>query len=245
MDQDLTYKYRPLRFEDFWCQRGIVTMMPRIIESRSLPRSTILTGIWGCGKTSLAELVGQKASCLKVTERNPCYECLGCQFVDTRIATYGGRFKVYGGNFKFDELQRFCNNCQVYPAPDPYHIWVPIVDEVQFLDINIQQRVVNLLDSIDTARFIFCTSDLNKVEEAIRKRSQIFEMPTPTEEEAVVATLAIAKAEGIPVTRAVAEQIAAAKTNNPRDCTNLLQLMKGTGQTSLPQDDDRADRLVF
>lgn len=227
MKQDLITQYRPKTFEDFWTSCGVVEEIQAMLEAQALSLGIILAGSLGMGKTSMALLIGQVLACRERSGLNPCYACEGCRMVQSGYFGFDTRLVINGGSPDMDELKRFCWQCVHYIAPWPDRHCVIVMDETHDLTSRQQAEILPLMESTPGATFIFCTTRLDKVDAAIRARSQEFEMALPTEEEAARALLRIALREGIPLLSSDAQAIARKRNCIPRDCLKDLQRRRG------------------
>lgn len=229
MDTDLILKYRPKKFQDFWNQSGPVIEIPRYIENQSLPKSMIFAGGRGTGKTSLVEVASMSLSCLDTGSVEPCYECEGCNLVDARLFCKGGRLFLHSSDIKQDVLARFKWEITHTIPPEPYDAWVCVVDEAHLLDEKVSNTLLSFIETAKHCHFIFCTTELSKIDRAIRSRSQEYFLPLPTNEEAVVALARICKAEDLDLSVGQLLEIVTRNDCIPRDCLKELQRFKGTG----------------
>ena len=80
----LAEKYRPRNFDEVFGQSVPVRYLRSIVGRR--PRSVIISGPYGSGKTTLARIYAKAALCERLTKTgNPCDECDYCTRFDSEV----------------------------------------------------------------------------------------------------------------------------------------------------------------
>jgi DNA polymerase III subunit gamma/tau len=234
MDVDLILKYRPVFFRDCWSQTGAVDHARQCLAARCLPKSLILLGDYGSGKTTLARLIGRAMSCSNGTDPEPCGTCAGCVDPTLRfMGLMGAVIDIPGNRFHLDTLKRFVEADCYYPPPAAYNAHVALLDEAHRITLRDQEAMLDLIEDTPHTHFIFCTTDEDKICTGIRERSHTLHLRLPTVSEAAVALRRIAQAEGMEISDATIAKIIENRNQNPRGCLRFLQHYKATG--ALPQ----------
>ena len=234
MTPDLTSKYRPVFFRDFWSQSGAVEIVAAFVASQSMPKSLLLLGDYGTGKTSLARVAGRAVSCHTPRSFEPCGDCDGCRFPSTLLlGDLGSVVFVPGNRFSMDRIRRIIRDVDPYSAPEPSGIYLVIIDEAQRLSPKDQEALIDVIEDTSRTHFIFCTTHEHHILDAIRSRSHRLEMELPTVEEAVEGLANVATREGITIEENVLKEISQRRNRNPRGCLKDLQLFRALG--SIPK----------
>ena len=173
----LARKWRPQRFDDVIGQRGTVLTLKNAIASGRLAQSFIFAGPRGVGKTTTARILARALNCVKGPTPEPCGKCDAC----TEIAQ--GRdvdvLEIDGATYTGVDAVRevIVEPLAIAPMRDRFKIF--IIDEVHRIS---KQAFDALLKSIEEpppyVKFMMATTELDKVPDTIRSRSQVFELKT-------------------------------------------------------------------
>jgi DNA polymerase-3 subunit gamma/tau len=175
--QVLARKWRPQRFEDVVGQVGVTQTLRNAIERRRIAQSFIFSGARGVGKTTTARILARALNCETGPTAEPCGTCDACieiaegrdiDVIELDAATYTGVDNV---------REVIIEGLGIAPARDRYKIF--IIDEVHMLS---NSSFNALLKSIEEPPphvvFMMATTELHKIPETIRSRSQEFELRT-------------------------------------------------------------------
>lgn len=146
----LDLKYRPQEFRAVIGQDHLVKAMETQIDVNSpdVLRTFLITGPSGCGKTTLARIIARKF------ESN----------LDNIVEHNGG---VHGG---VDDIEKIVEECQYFPHIGKYRIY--IIDEAHSLTKQAFQALLKTLEEPPShVIFILCTTEVEKIPEAIRTRT--------------------------------------------------------------------------
>ena len=173
----LARKWRPQRFDDVIGQRGTVLTLKNAIASGRLAQSFIFAGPRGVGKTTTARILARALNCVKGPTPEPCGTCDAC----TEIAQ--GRdvdvLEIDGATYTgVDDVREvIVEPLAISPMRDRFKIF--IIDEVHRIS---KQAFDALLKSIEEpppyVKFMMATTELDKVPDTVRSRSQVFELKT-------------------------------------------------------------------
>jgi DNA polymerase-3 subunit gamma/tau len=166
-------KYRPLIFNDVVGQETVVAILRKEILLNSIPNSYIFSGSRGSGKTSLARIVSRSLNCANLLEDgSPCNKCDNCKL------SLSGQFPDSiemdaGTNSGVDDSRALTEDTKYGAKYGKYKIY--IIDEAH----NISKKAWDCLlktieEPISTVKFIFCTTEINKIPNTILSRSQVF-----------------------------------------------------------------------
>lgn len=175
--QVLARKWRPQRFDDVIGQVGVTQTLRNAIERGRIAQSFIFSGARGVGKTTTARILARALNCEQGPTADPCGTCDACveiaegrdiDVIELDAATHTGVDNV---------REVIIESLGIAPARDRYKIF--IIDEVHMLS---NSSFNALLKSIEEPPphvvFMMATTELHKIPETIRSRSQEFELRT-------------------------------------------------------------------
>jgi DNA polymerase-3 subunit gamma/tau len=80
LSESLAVAYRPYTLEDMVGQPAVVTQITGILNSRKIPRSLLISGATGNGKTTLARMIARYLNC---ETESSCGSCISCKMGDS------------------------------------------------------------------------------------------------------------------------------------------------------------------
>ncbi|MGV3518810.1 DNA polymerase III subunit gamma/tau [Luteitalea sp.] len=175
--QVLARKWRPQRFDDVVGQIGVTQTLRNAIQRGRIAQSFIFSGARGVGKTTTARILARALNCEHGPTADPCGTCDACveiaegrdiDVIELDAATHTGVDNV---------REVIIEGLGIAPARDRYKIF--IIDEVHMLS---NSSFNALLKSVEEPPphvvFMMATTELHKIPETIRSRSQEFELRT-------------------------------------------------------------------
>ena len=171
----LARKWRPQRFDDVIGQRGTVLTLKNAIASGRLAQSFIFAGPRGVGKTTTARILARALNCVKGPTPEPCGTCDAC----TEIAQ--GRdvdvLEIDGATYTgVDDVRAvIVEPLAISPMRDRFKIF--IIDEVHRISKNAFDALLKSIEEPPPyVKFMMATTELDKVPDTVRSRSQVFEL---------------------------------------------------------------------
>ncbi|HSH16775.1 MAG TPA: DNA polymerase III subunit gamma/tau, partial [Verrucomicrobiae bacterium] len=233
--QVLARKYRPQRFEDVVGQEHVTRTLANAIKSGRIAHAYLFTGPRGTGKTTLARIF---AKCLNATD-GPRVDFADDDPKANEI-TEGRSLDVLeidgASNNGVEQVRDLRETCQYVPASSKFKIY--IIDEVHMLTTAAFNALLKTLEEPPAhVKFLFATTDPEKVLATILSRCQRFDLrriPIPL----IVAHLGeIAKKEGIKIEPEALHAIARGADGGMRDAESTLdQLISFCGDTIVEAD---------
>ncbi len=214
-------KYRPQTFDEIVGQEHIVTTLKNAIAQNRLAQAYLFVGPRGTGKTSTARIFAKALNCIHAPTTNPCGVCDMCKEIAAGNSLNVLEFDA-ASNTQVDKIREIIiDNVKYAPTRGNYKLY--IVDEVHMLSNSSFNALLKTLEEPPPhVKFVFATTDVQKVPTTIISRCQRFDLrriPTP---EIAQHLLFIAGKENIALTPAAAESIARGAEGGLRDAESML-----------------------
>lgn len=171
----LARKYRSQTFDDVIGQDPIAQTLKNAIKTNHVAHAYLFTGTRGVGKTTVARILAKALNCLSVKEPTPepCCKCESCLTVnlgdDIDVIEIDG-----ASNNGVEEVRRLRENAIYRPARARFKIY--IIDELHMLTTNAFNALLKILEEPPGhVKFIFATTEPNKVIATIQSRCQRFD----------------------------------------------------------------------
>ncbi len=237
--QVVALKYRPQRFDTLIGQDHIAGALKKAIEQNKVGQAYLFTGARGVGKTSSARIF---AKCLNCSASggptpNPCADdkrCDICQAIsvgdDVDVLEIDG-----ASNRGIDEIRTLRNNASVRPSRSRYKIY--IIDEVHMLTGPAFNALLKTLEEPPAhVKFIFCTTDPQKIPITVLSRCQRFDFSPVQTSEIATSLKNIATAENVVVDDAALALLARRAGGSMRDSQSLLEQLLSFCETRITVD---------
>ena len=171
----LAIKYRPQTFEDLVGQNIIVEALKKSISLNKTPNAFLFTGIRGVGKTTIARILAKSLNCSNPKNNdclnNKCENCLQIsesRHIDVLEMDAASKTGV-------DDVRDLIEFSRYGPTSSRYKIF--IIDEVHMLSKQAFNALLKTLEEPPNyLKFIFATTEVNKIPITVLSRCQRFDL---------------------------------------------------------------------
>ena len=234
-------KYRPKKISEVVGQEFAVKTISNAFKVDKIAHAFLFTGIRGVGKTTIARIMAMGLNCssFEGPVANPCNECVNCkeiledrfeEVLELDAASHTG----------VEDVREIISYIKYRPTKGRYKVF--IIDEVHMLSNSAFNALLKTVEEPpEYVKFIFCTTELNKIPITILSRCQKFELNRVSREEIFQNLKNIISLEGLNVSDEAVFNIARFSEGSIRDSITILEqalLSSETGSISV-QDVDR------
>ncbi|MFN7876875.1 MAG: DNA polymerase III subunit gamma/tau [Pirellula sp.] len=214
-------RYRPKTFAELVGQGTVAQALLNAIHTNRVGHAYLFTGARGVGKTSTARIFAKalNASANSSGDFDPNSDI--AQAIDT-----GEDMDVIeidgASNRGIDEIRQLRANAAVRPSRSPYKIY--IIDEVHMLTPPAFNALLKTLEEPPAhVKFIFCTTDPEKMPITVLSRCQRFDFPPVHTSEILGRLKFICENEGKQADEAALQLVARRAAGSMRDSQSLLE----------------------
>jgi len=212
-------RYRPRSFDELIGQDHVAQALAKAIATGRVGHAYLFTGARGVGKTSTARIFAKALSIS--SEMEPAVAAEIASAVDS-----GDDMDVIeidgASNRRIEEIRQLRSNVNVRPSRARFKIY--IIDEVHMLTKEAFNALLKTLEEPpEHVKFIFCTTDPEKIPITILSRCQRFDF-VPVQFESIQKRLIeIAQAEGFQIEADAVALLARRASGSMRDSQSLLE----------------------
>ena len=214
-------KYRPASFDQLVGQDQVRLALGNAINSNRVGHAYLFTGARGVGKTSTARIFAKCLNCDQGPTQSPCDACDLCEAVgrgdDVDVIEIDG-----ASNRGIDNIRDLRSNANIRPSRSRFKIY--IIDEVHMLSKEAFNALLKTLEEPPAhVKFIFCTTDPEKIPITVLSRCQRYDFQPVRTAEIQKCLADIVAAENQQAEPAALTLLAQRAKGSMRDSQSLLE----------------------
>jgi DNA polymerase-3 subunit gamma/tau len=218
--QVIARKYRPQRFADVIGQEHVTQTLSNAIAQKRIAHAYLFCGPRGTGKTTIARIFAKCLNCTggpkaEFDDTDPrCQEIAEGRSLDV--------LEIDGAsNNGVEQVRELRETCKYSPASSKYKIY--IIDEVHMLSTAAFNALLKTLEEPpEHVKFMFATTDPEKVLPTILSRCQRFDLRRIPVKLIAEHLATIAKKENVKIDRAALHAVARGAEGAMRDAESTL-----------------------
>ena len=179
--QVLALKYRPQTFKDLIGHEEIATTIYNSIKNNSSANAFLFTGIRGIGKTTFARIVAKALNCEQALEGKCEKKCSHCESIAN--SNHMDVMEIdAASNTSVDNIRELIEFSRYPPTVAKFKIF--IIDEVHMLSKQAFNALLKTLEEPPKyLKFIFATTEVNKIPITVISRCQRYNLSRVKSEE--------------------------------------------------------------
>lgn len=231
----LARRFRPQSFDEVVGQEHVAQALLNAIQGGRVAHAYLFTGARGVGKTSTARILAKSLNCPYAKDAIPCNKCEICQGIsagnDVDVSEIDG-----ASNRGIDDIRSLRANVNVKSMRTKYKVY--IIDEVHMLTKEAFNALLKTLEEPpQNVKFVFCTTEPNKLPDTILSRCQRFDFGTIAPASIMGRLTQIAEAEGKIVAPEALELVARRAAGSMRDSQSLFDQLLAFGSEEITEQD--------
>jgi len=232
----LARRYRPQTFEELVGHEAVAQALTNAIKLNRIGHAYLFTGTRGVGKTTLARVFAKCLNCEKGPTPTPCNVCERC-----RSITSGEDVDVIeidaATHTDVENIRELRGNAQYRPVRSRFRIY--IIDEVHMLSSSKSSfpALLKILEEPpEHVKFLFATTDPQKIPAPILSRCQRYELRGFSPERIQTHLAKIVAAENLQAEPAALQRIARRAKGSMRDAQSLLDQVLALGSGGVTEE---------
>lgn len=216
-----------------------IGQLSKAMMQGTLSNRILISGPTGCGKTTLSMLISSGINCQSANTR-PCGSCATCKDIQQ-----GRSFDIHlidSASSGVNEMRALRDTISLVPVS--LQTRVIILDESHTLTRGGQSQLLKILDGYSKVQFIFCTTEPEKMNEALVNRCQHISLHPLSDKDAKKVALSVKEKLKAEYDMATVEDIVKLSRGIPRQIIILSQSAKnGTLSNATLKSEETIEKL--
>lgn len=218
--QVIARRWRPQQFDEIVGQEHIVRTLKNAIQTGRIGHAYLFVGPRGTGKTTTARIFAKALNCTNGPSVSPPEDDPICRAIVDGSCPDVTEIDA-ATNRSVDDAKQIREECYYPPMQCRYKIY--IIDEVHQLSKDAFNALLKVIEEPpEFVKFIFATTEADKVLETITSRCQRFEFQPIPEEKIAARLREITENDGVEADRAALIAIARLANGGMRDSQSIL-----------------------
>lgn len=228
-------RWRPQIFDEIIGQEHVVQTLKNAIEQNRLAQAYLFSGTRGVGKTTTARVLAKSLNCAEGISVSPCGKCDRC--IEIVEGNSMDVLEIDGAsNNSVDDIRELRENVKYAPAKSRFKIY--IIDEVHMLSKSAFNALLKTLEEPPKhIKFIFATTEENKIPETVSSRCQCFEFRHISYKDIIFQLKKITKNDGVTIGDESLAIIAKTAEGSMRDAESILDQVVSFAGKEIKRDD--------
>jgi DNA polymerase-3 subunit gamma/tau len=231
----LARKYRPRTFSEVAGQETAMRTLQGAIAEKRVGHAYLFCGPRGTGKTTTARILAKALLCERGPTAEPCLECAQCKDTESGANVDVIEFDA-ASNTGVDDVRMLKEAVGFAPMRARYKVY--IIDEVHMMSKAAFNALLKTLEEPPAhVKFLFATTELDKVLETVRSRCQVVRLSLIPEPRIAAHLDSVLAKEGIAPEPGVTAELARFARGSLRDGLSITdQLLALVGDRPTVED---------
>lgn len=231
----LPLKYRPMTFDDVVGQDHVTRTLRNALKMGRIANAYLFVGPRGIGKTTLSRIFAKALNCPSPNGVEPCGECETCRQIAEGRSLDVLEFDA-ASHRRVEDVEPIMASVQFRPASSKYKIF--IVDECHMLTDTAWNALLKTLEEPPPyVKFIFATTEGDKVLATIVSRCQRFDLRRIQTHQIADRLRSICEREGIDAAEDALLAIARGAEGGMRDALSSLDQLIAFKGSEISEED--------
>jgi len=240
---DLCSAYRPQTFSDVIGQVAIVDSLRQAITNVNHAQCYLLSGESGCGKTTIARIIGMALNCENKDDNgDPCCVCVSCKNIANKRHIDFHEINASSKN-SVNDIRKMEEEIRSRPLFGKVKMYV--FDEAHRLTSEAQNALLKDTEDMPKGVYIIlCSTEPKKLLPTLRNRCETYNFKLLSSEDISNLVQIVGVYENYYPSERVLDAIVEASGNRPRNALRFLQQALNLYQSSGFMDEDRVFSII-